>query len=103
MAGHRNIDFLREKMGPKRVARAKVRAKEIETEMLLSELRKLEGITQTELAERLGIKQPAISQLEQQDDMQIKTLQRIVKALGGVIEITVRLPGGEYGLDSFKI
>jgi transcriptional regulator with XRE-family HTH domain len=69
--------------------------------MLLGELRKLEGVTQVELAEKLGIKQPAISQLEQQDDMQISTLQRIVKALGGVLEITVRLPGGEYRLGQF--
>ncbi|MGA2497456.1 MAG: XRE family transcriptional regulator [Tepidisphaeraceae bacterium] len=55
-----------------------------------------------ELAEKLGIRQPAVSQLEQQDDMQVSTLQRIVKALGGVLEITVRLPGGEYRLGQFN-
>ena len=102
MAGHRNISVLREKMGPARVAKAKVRAREIQAEMLLAELRKLEGVTQVELAEKLGIKQPAVSQLEQQDDMQVRTLQRIVKALGGVLEITVRLPGGEYRLGQFN-
>jgi DNA-binding XRE family transcriptional regulator len=102
MAGHRGINALREKMGPARVAKAKARAREIEARMLLAELRKLEGVTQVELAEKLGIKQPAVSQLEQQDDMQISTLQRIVKALGGVLEITVRLPGGEYRLGQFE-
>src|ERR1035437_2179569 len=102
MAGHRNISVLRAKMGPTRVARAKAHAKEIQAEMLLTELRKLEGVTQVELAEKLGIKQPAVSQLEQQDDMQVSTLQRIVKALGGVLEITVRLPGGEYRLSQFN-
>jgi DNA-binding XRE family transcriptional regulator len=102
MAGHRSINVLRGKMGADRVARAKARATEMETEMLLSELRKLEGITQVELAAKLGIKQPAVSQLEQQDDMQISTLQRIVKALGGVVEITVRLPGGEYRVGQFQ-
>ena len=102
MAGHRNINLLREKMGPDRVAKAKARAKEIQAEMLLAELRKLEGITQVELAQKLGIKQPAVSQLEQQDDMQVSTLQRIVQALGGVLEITVRLPGGEYRLGQFN-
>ncbi|MGA2497455.1 MAG: hypothetical protein ABSH20_06925 [Tepidisphaeraceae bacterium] len=45
MAGHRNINVLREKMGPQRVAKAKARAKEIQAEMLLAELRKLEGVT----------------------------------------------------------
>ncbi len=102
MAGHRSVNVLREKMGPARVAKAKARAKEMQAEMLLAELRKLEGVTQVELAEKLGIKQPAVSQLEQQDDMQISTLQRIVKSLGGILEITVRLPGGEYRLGQFK-
>ena len=101
MAGHRSIDVLREKMGPRRVAKAKSRAKEMQAEMLLAELRKLEGVTQVGLAEKLGIKQPAISQLEQQDDMQVSTLQRIVKALGGVLEFTVRLPSGEYRVGQF--
>jgi len=61
MAGHRNISVLREKMGPERVAGAKARAREMQVEMLLAELRKLEGVTQVELAEKLGIKQPAVS------------------------------------------
>ena len=51
--------------------------------MLLAELRKLEGVTQVELAEKLD-GQLAVSQLEQQDDMQISTLQRIVKGAGWV-------------------
>jgi transcriptional regulator with XRE-family HTH domain len=102
MAGHRSFDELRKKMGPARLAKSDALAREFEAEMLLTELRKIEGITQVELAERLGIKQPAISQLEQQDDMQISTLQRIVMALGGVLEITVRLPGGEYRLGQFN-
>ncbi|HZZ44327.1 MAG TPA: XRE family transcriptional regulator [Tepidisphaeraceae bacterium] len=92
---------MRDKMGTARVAKAKEHAKEMQAEMLLTELRKLEGITQVQLAEKLGIKQPAVSQLEQQDDMQVSTLQRIVAALGGVLEITVRLPGGEYRLGQF--
>jgi plasmid maintenance system antidote protein VapI len=102
MAGHKSFDTLRKKMSPESQARVEARVREMHAEMLLTELRKLEGVTQVELAERLGIKQPAISQLEQQDDMQISTLQRIVKALGGVLEITVRLPGGEYRLGQFN-
>ena len=102
MAGHRHINVLREKMGKARVATTKARARKIQAEMLLTELRKLEGVTQVELARKLGVKQPAISQLEQQDDMQVSTLQRIVKALGGVLEITVHLPGGAYRLGQFN-
>jgi hypothetical protein len=48
MAGHRNINVLREKMGPERVARAKARAKEIQAEML----RKLERVAQADYPHR---------------------------------------------------
>ncbi len=89
-------------MGTKRVGKAKARARKIQAEMLLTELRRLEGVTQAELARKLGIKQAAVSQLEQQDHMQVSMLQRIVKALGGVLEITVRLPGGEYRPGQFS-
>jgi hypothetical protein len=61
MAGHRNINVLREKIGSERVARAKARAKEIQAQMPLAESQKLEGVTQVELAEKLGVKKPAIS------------------------------------------
>jgi transcriptional regulator with XRE-family HTH domain len=102
MSGHRSIEVLRKKMGAKRVAKAKARAREMQAEMLLTELRKLEGVTQAELARKLGVKQPAVSQLEQQEDMQVSTLQRVVEALGGELEITVRVAGGEYRLGQFR-
>ena len=35
-------------------------------------------------------------------NVQVSTHQRIVQALGGVLEITVRLPGGEYRLGQFN-
>jgi DNA-binding XRE family transcriptional regulator len=102
MAGHRSINDLRKKMGARRVAKAKAQARKMQAEMLLTELRKLEGVTQAELARKLGVKQPAVSQLEQQEDMQVSTLQRVVEALGGELEITVRLKGEEYRLGQFR-
>jgi transcriptional regulator with XRE-family HTH domain len=91
-----------EGMPAERQARIREQARQMQAEILLAELRKLEGVTQVELAAKLGIQQPAVSKLEQQDDMQISTLQRIVQALGGVLEITVRLPSGEYRLGQFN-
>jgi DNA-binding XRE family transcriptional regulator len=73
-------------------ARAARRTREILAELLLAEVRKLAGKSQSELAEPLGIKQPSLSKLENQDDMQISTLQRIVEALGGKVEIIARFP-----------
>jgi transcriptional regulator with XRE-family HTH domain len=70
-------------------------------DMLLSELRRLSGLTQNQLAAALGIRQPTLSQLEAQDDMQIRTLHRIVRALGGELEIVAKMPSGRVSLKQF--
>ena len=88
-------------MSPKARARAAVRAKELLAEMLLSEVRKLAGKTQRELARELGIKQPTLSKLESRDDMQISTLKKIIGAMGGEVRITARFPSGEVRIKQF--
>lgn len=97
----RNFRELEAKLPPESRARAKARAKEMMADMLLSEIRKAVGLTQEELAESLGIKQPTLSRLESQGDMQISTLRRLIHALGGELEIIARLPGGEIRLSQF--
>src|SRR5260221_657190 len=56
-------------------------------EMDLRELRKLVGVTQTQLAERLKKTQGEVSQAERRDDYRLSTLRRYVEALGGRIEV----------------
>jgi transcriptional regulator with XRE-family HTH domain len=51
------------------------------TEMLLSEIRQVTGLTQAEVAASLGIKQPTLSRIESQSAIQVSTLQRLVRAL----------------------
>ena len=75
----RNFQELQDKMTPESQVRAKKRAREMMTEMLLSELRKYAGVTQEELASSLGIKQPTLSRMESQEDMQISTLRRLIE------------------------
>jgi transcriptional regulator with XRE-family HTH domain len=75
-------------------AKAATRTRELLAELLLGEVRKLAGKSQRELAAALGIKQPSLSKLEGQGDMQISTLRRIVEALGGEVEVVARFPGG---------
>lgn len=74
---------LEARMSPERLGRAKGRAREMMAEMLISEIRKEVGLTQEDLARTLDIKQPSLSKLEAQNDMQISTLRRIIRALGG--------------------
>jgi len=92
---------LQASMDPKRLARAKAKSKEMMAEMLLAEIRKQTGLTQADLAESLGIKQPTLSKLESQSDMQISTLQRVIEALGGNLELIAHLPGGHIRISQF--
>jgi len=93
---------LRENMSPSARAKAQLKKKELMTEMLLCEIRQEAGLTQKELAESLGIKQPSLSKLESQDDMQVSTLKRIVEALGGQLEIIAHLPKGDLRIGQFN-
>jgi DNA-binding XRE family transcriptional regulator len=98
----KNFTELEQKMKPESLARAKIRAKEMMAEMLLAEIRKSVGLTQEALAAQLGVKQPTLSKLESQDDMQVSTLQRIICALGGELELIAHLPGGDIRLRQFS-
>ncbi|UOX87836.1 helix-turn-helix domain-containing protein [Amycolatopsis sp. FBCC-B4732] len=55
----------------------------------LAQLREDAGLSQTELAKRMGVSQPRISQLEQGDpgQMELDTLRRYISALGGRLRV----------------
>ena len=98
----RNFKELEAQMAPERVARAEMKAKEIMVDMLLAQIRKQMGLTQKQLANALNIKQPTLSKIESQQDMQIGTLSRIIEALGGDLELIAHLPGGDVRLSQFQ-
>lgn len=102
MAGHRNFNELRARMEAKRREKNDQAVREELQIMLLQELRKMEALSQAELARRMGVSQPAIARLEAQDDVQISTLQRLVEALGGTLEVIARLPSGAYRVGQFS-
>lgn len=77
------------------------RAQELLGELLLSEVRQLTGKSQQQVADALGIKQPSLSKLEKQADMHISTLQKIVKALGGELQVLAKFPKGTVKIDQF--
>jgi DNA-binding XRE family transcriptional regulator len=59
----------------------------------LAEARHAAGLTQAELAERLGVSQAQVSRIEQQgyDAHTIRTLRRYVEALGEGFSLEVRI------------
>ncbi|HEX9736658.1 MAG TPA: XRE family transcriptional regulator [Thermoanaerobaculia bacterium] len=68
------------------------RAKAMLLEMRLAELRQALQLTQEEVAEALGRNQSAVAALEKRTDMLLSTLRRYVEAMGGELEVIVRIP-----------
>lgn len=58
----------------------------------LRELRQIAGKGQADIASALNIKQPSVSKIEKQTDMYLSTLRSYVEAVGGKLELTVKLP-----------
>ena len=58
-------------------------------------------MTQKEVAAVLGISQPGLSKIENQDDMHIGTLSKLIEAMGGTLEIIAHLPQGDCRLTQF--
>src|SRR5580693_5226013 len=58
----------------------------------LRELRKVAGKAQADIAMALKIKQPSVSKIEKQTDMYLSTLRSYVEAIGGELDLVVRLP-----------
>ena len=98
----KSFDHLVKRKTSKRTReRAARRTKELLGELLLSEIRQLAGKNQQQLAAALGIKQPSLSKLENQEDMQVSTLRRIIEALGGELEVIAKFPKGAVKIDQF--
>jgi len=60
----------------------------------LRELRTERRMSQVELAERLRVKQAAVSKMENRSDLHIRTLRDVVAAMGGQLVIRARFPDG---------
>ena len=96
------FEKLKKSMRPGSLKKAEAKAKEMMAEMLLAEIRKEVGITQEDLAKTMGIKQPSLSKLESQEDIQISTLKRLIQALGGQLELIAHMPAGDIKISQFK-
>lgn len=101
----KNFSKLREKMPAEAQARAKQRAdtevKRLLAEMPLNELRQARGLSQTLLAQHLGVQQPAVAKLERRTDMYISTLRSHIRAMGGELNITATFPEGDVKISNF--
>jgi hypothetical protein len=70
---------------PKR--RARIEAETQATLTGLAELRTEQGLTQVQVAQRLGTTQQNASRIERAEDTQVSTIRRHIEALGGSLEL----------------
>ena len=72
-------------------------AEQLLLENQLYRIREELEISQKELAQTLGIKQPSLSAIENRGhDLKISTMKRYVEAMGGKLRIDVELPTGKH-------
>lgn len=78
-------------------ARIKQLAGQLLLENQLSRIREELEISQKELAQTMGIKQPSLSAIENRgNDLKISTMKKYVEAMGGKLRIDVELPTGKH-------
>lgn len=70
----------------------------------LKALRQIANLSQAQMADTLGVKQPSVLKIERQTDLYLSTLRRFVEAAGGKLELRVELPGtGPFILTGFGL
>jgi transcriptional regulator with XRE-family HTH domain len=92
---------LMDNLSPERRERIEDRAQALLIEMALQELRQARHLTQQQLAEMLNLNQAALSKMENQADMRVSTLRRILSAMGGELKIVAQFPDGEVIINQF--
>jgi transcriptional regulator with XRE-family HTH domain len=93
---------LKEKMSPERREKIETEAQAILMKMALQELRKTRHLSQHELANILKVNQAALSKMENQGDMRISTLRKLLSAMGGNLKLVAEFPDGEVVINQFE-
>ena len=102
MTGHKKFSNLTKDFSTERKAKIASQTAKLKEEMALAELRQSLKISQAQLAEKLQIKQPAISRLENRTDMYVSHLRQVIEAMGGELKITAKFPDVEVTITNFE-
>ncbi|MDO4224202.1 MAG: XRE family transcriptional regulator [Acinetobacter sp.] len=72
-------------------------SEELLIEYQLNQIREELNISQKQLADMMGVKQPTISDLEARgDNIKLSTLKRYIEAMGGKLRLDIELPTGKH-------
>ncbi len=98
----KSFNELKEKMSPQRREKIEDRAQTILISMALQELRQTRDLTQQDLANILEVNQAALSKMENQTDIRVSTLRKLLSAMGGSLKIVAEFPEGEIVINQFE-
>lgn len=62
--------------------------------MGLCDMRRLQGVSQVQLAAAMHIRQSSVSKLEQRDDLLLSSLKALIEGLGGRLQVRASFPDG---------
>lgn len=96
----RSFSELRKKMSPVRREKVVVRTHDLLADLPLQEIRLARQLSQEEVAQKLNIRQAAVSKMERRTDLYISTLRKHIEALGGVLVLHADFPEGRYQINS---
>ena len=97
----RTLDKLISDQKPEIVKNARKKADDMVLGIHIAQLRERMQITQEDMANTLGVKQPTIAGMERKGrDVKLSTLKRYVEGAGGKLTVDVELPdGSHYGFN----
>jgi transcriptional regulator with XRE-family HTH domain len=98
----RSFNELKEKMSPERREGVEERAQGSLLSMALQDLRQARHLTQQELAAILDMNQAALSKMENQNDIRVSTLRKLLSGMGGRLKLVAEFPEGEVVIDQFE-
>jgi DNA-binding XRE family transcriptional regulator len=88
-----NINEKIKRLSPAQRKKVEQRATQlIAEEMTLRELRRARKLTQTRVAQKLGISQDSVSRLEKRSDLLLSTLRKTIEAMGGNLSLVAQFP-----------
>ena len=91
-----------DKMPVERQLRIKRKVQTLKDQMALAELRKALELTQGQLAEAMQINQAAVSKFENQSDLYISTLRKILISMGAELKIIAHFPNADVEINQFN-
>jgi transcriptional regulator with XRE-family HTH domain len=87
------LSEMMEKLPPERRAKIERHAQALIAEhRSIAQIRKALKLTQTDVAKALKTSQANVAQIEGKKDVLVSTLARVVKAMGGELELVVTIP-----------